>query len=147
MLDALAKLASKVRESHGNASINISTINQWCNTLATLREQAVKAHIEAVTLNKLCVDSSESLADERSEEAVSEMEELQAEIKSLHDEILSVAKMAVESDLREPILKGLQKSTASSRQGRSEWFEYVRTHFHHIALVANCDRYCQHRNT
>jgi len=128
VLDALAKLASKVRESHGSANVNIGTINQWCHTLATLREQAVKAHIDTITLNKLCVDSDAALADEKSEEAVSEMEELQAEIKSLHDEILSVAKMVVASDLREPILKSLQKSTASSRQGRSEWFEYVKTY-------------------
>lgn len=127
VLDALAKLASKVRESHGGAGVNVNTIDQWCHALATLREQTVKLHIDTVTLNELYTDSSTTLADEGNKESAFEIEELRAEIKSLRDEILSVAKMVVANDLREPILKGLQKSTACSRQGRSEWFEYVKT--------------------
>ena len=129
VLDALAKLASKVRESHGSAGVNMNTIDQWCHALATLREQAVKVHIDTVMLNELYVESGPALTDAGNEETASEIEELRVEVKSLHDEILSVAKMIVANDLREPILKGLQKSTASSRQGRSEWFEYVKTHF------------------
>lgn len=125
MLDALAKLASKVRESHGSASVNTNTIDQWCHALATLREQTIKVHIDTVMLNELYADSGTALTDEGNKE----IEELRAEVKSLHEEILSVAKMVVANGLREPILDGLQKSTASSRQGRSEWFEYVRTPF------------------
>lgn len=127
VLDALAKLTPKVQASHSSASVDVRTIDQWCHALATLREQAVKVHIDTVMLNALCADSGTVLTYERSEETAPEMEELRAELKSLLDEILSVAKMVVANDLREPILKSLERSTASSRRRQSDWLEYVRT--------------------
>lgn len=125
VLEALAKLAPKFQPNQETGQYDAKTIDQWCHALAVLREKAIKAHIDTVMLREL-VNHSTSMSNGESNALLDgDREELQAELKSLHDEILSVAKMVVGNDFREPILRSLQTSTDFATQKQAEWLEYV----------------------
>lgn len=125
VLEALAKLAPKLQSNQETVQYDAKTIDQWCHALAFLREKAVKARIDTVMLRELVEHSTSMSNGERHSHSDEDREELQAELKSLHDEILSVAKMVIGNDFRDAILRGLQTSTNFATQKQAEWLEYV----------------------
>lgn len=123
VLGALEKLAPRLQSNQENSQYNADCIDQWCHGLAIFREKAVKAHIESVMQHALTEHGTSNGAAETSYDE--DKEELQAELESLQDEILSVAKMVIGHDFRDPILRILQKSTDFARQRQTDWLEYV----------------------
>lgn len=101
------------------------TIDQWCHALAVMREKSVKARIDAVMLQEFLNYPLSTSSNESSTNLDETRDELQTELKSLHDEISSVAKMVVSSDFREQIVRSLQNSTHAAMQKQAEWLEYV----------------------
>ena len=58
-------------------------------------------------------------------ESAAEKDELQAELKTLREEIASVAEMVVGHELRQPLLKYMRASTVQAREAQKGWVGYV----------------------
>lgn len=122
VLEALSNLAPQALRPKTDA-VEISTAENWCQTLASLREQEAKARVEAVYHNHLVQDAQNGADSSATED---DLEELQTELQTLRDEIGSIVQMVIGHDIRDPLLRHMQSCESHARQSRGEWSEYVR---------------------
>jgi hypothetical protein len=120
VLEALAALASQTLRPK-EAGVDSNTIESWCQTLASLREQEAKARVDTVFNNQLVRDAQ----NEQSSATKDDMDELEGELQTLREEIGSMVQIVIGSQIRDPLLRNLQSVESHARQSRMGWSEYV----------------------
>lgn len=124
ILEAMSKLATRTMPAPG-PGVDGKTVEQWIRTLISLREREAKARIDA-TLRTYLLEYANGLATtDRVGDTNQDLEEAEADLKSLYKEIGSVVEMAVTQEIRRPLLGLLRKSQEQSRNSQHDWLNYV----------------------
>lgn len=124
MLSALTKLSSKLSSS-GNDQFDPQTIDKWCTSLVSLRAAGIRTRVDRIFHETLLKSDGSEETDRPEEEAIAEKEALKEELETLHAEILSVAQMGVEQELRSPILQTLEQGQGQQKRLQTRFLDYV----------------------
>ncbi|KAL1623017.1 hypothetical protein SLS56_008428 [Neofusicoccum ribis] len=124
MLSALTKLSSKL-ESSGNDQFDPQTIDKWCTSLVSLRAAGIRTRVDRIFHETLLKPDGSEETDRPEEEAIAEKEALKEELETLHAEILSVAQMGVEQELRGPILQTLEQGQGQQKRLQTRFLDYI----------------------
>jgi hypothetical protein len=130
VLTAVSKLAPKTHVAVQH-SVSPQTIDKWCRHLVALRAQETKSRIDAIFLNEV-LEHSDVLQNGHDAETTAERDELQAELKSLQDEIASVAEVVVAHEMRQPLLRYMRASTFQAKEDQKDWVGYIVSTMQHM---------------
>jgi hypothetical protein len=136
VLQALSNLTSKTIPAKQAGMVDSMTIEQWCHALTMLRESETNSKIDAAITNYIC-DTIESGDEETSNGQPSSIAELEAELRTLREEIPSVVELVVASELRQPLQRLMQSSRQQSITSQTEWLHYVLDTFTHMINQLN----------
>jgi len=107
------------------ASEDEKSIEQWCKAIVSYRTAEMKAKVDAVYLNSLSNCSPADLPNLPEEELREQKAALQTELDDLHSEIASIAEMAVEHEIRKPVMDVKDRKDRERMQARYAWLKYV----------------------
>lgn len=124
VLEALSTIASQTLRPE-KPSVEIGTVESWCRTLASLREQEAKAHVEAIYHDQIVRDAQNEDAEKAPSSTKEQRQELHDELQTLRDEIGSIVQMVIGHEIRDPLLRNLQTHESDVRQSRNDWSDYV----------------------
>jgi len=120
VLVALAKLAPKIVPEHESV-VDAFAVDRWSRTLIMLREREASARLDATINEGLCKYHD---LEESSLPQGTSRDHLEHEIKTLKEEIGSVAELVVSSHFRRSLTGLLKKSHVHSSISQHEWLEY-----------------------
>lgn len=106
------------------------SVEQWCKAIVTYRTADMKSRVDSVYLNSLSKFSPADLPNVSEQELSDRKAALQAELDDLHAEIASIAEMAVEHEIRKPVMDAKERTEKELTQARSSWLRYVSLTLH-----------------
>lgn len=141
VMQALSALAPKTLPSSGKGpAIDLATIDKWCQALILLRENEINSQIDASIHNHICEFLETRDADSLSNGPIS-LENSEAELHALRQEISSVVELVVDSELRKPLKRLLSDTQNHAASSQREWLTYVLHTFEHmvaqLSLITN----------
>ncbi|KZM21069.1 uncharacterized protein EKO05_0011157 [Ascochyta rabiei] len=124
ILSRLPNIVSTIVSEPG-VSEDEKSVEQWCKAIISFRTAEIKARVDTVYLTSLSEDTNRSASHESEAELQGCKEALQAELEELHAEVVSVAEMVVEHELRKPMVEVKERKEKERTLAQTAWLNYV----------------------
>lgn len=120
-LSRVEKIFEALEKAEGDTSAeDTKRVELWCSSLVKFRSATIKSRVNAVRHSK-----DPNLEDTSTSDLNAEKAALEEELKSLNEEIDSVAEMVVDQDFRQPLTRLLLLVGDKKAEEMASWGNYV----------------------